>query len=526
MPHILRLSILFTLFFTVAPRPTSASCPTPLPTTSLAEFPAESSTLSFAESVFRASNGTTGHYSVVLRYGRLTEGVAAVLIDAAHGFGGENILAWPTANNAFVGLDAVDIGGNGPNRWVTQWNNQRAPDQNRRFTRFATNTFSFSTPVPPLTELWTPLSSYEHQRGSTGLALLPTSRRLVHVASQRQHHGPNACSAVDHFEWRTLMAARESATGAVVPGLEKTFVSNRCSFNVSQTTRGQEHPHVSGSWFIGDWFVVVWNDRSLTQCGVYARVFDASGSPITGDILVDPYPNCTLSIESAPRVAALGSAFVVVWTRGDFQVMLRSFNLVGTPLSAAQPVNAQTLQKLANPDVAITYSDVCGDYRFFFAVTWWGRIGSSAGPWAPQAMLYQNVIDPSPLIPGAGYLPLDSLSQNRVDHLTDRVSVDFFTKFNASDSACADLTAGFSWTVATPTTEARDYLRRRVVRFQPICSTSSSESSPMSLAATESTSTDTVDSQLAGCEEPNCILFYPSTRPSAEPDLLFPEDFQ
>lgn len=61
-----------------------ATCPTPLAIHSLALFPAESVWVSYAESVFRVTNATTGDYGIVLRYGQRALGTLGTQFDATH----------------------------------------------------------------------------------------------------------------------------------------------------------------------------------------------------------------------------------------------------------------------------------------------------------------------------------------------------------------------------------------------------------------------------------------------------------
>jgi len=431
---------------------------------------------------------------------------------------------------AASGLDLVDIGGSGANRWVVQWVSNGPPISSHHIMWYAIYDATFSGLWSSATPVWPPAEPYEQQRWSSAVGLMPSSRRIVHVGSQFQHHPPNACTLSAHNEWRALLALRESSTGAVVPGKAKFYASNMCSYHPlhqGQQGWGQELPHVATSWFLSDWFVVTWYDRDQHHCGVYARVFDANGAPVTGDILVDePVANCFQPLQgdppvhtmwmTSPRVAASGLGFMVAWGRPDGQVMMRSFLVNGTPLIPARPVALGPLEQAQNPDITVAVANLCGDYQTYFAVSWWSRI-AAAGPWTPQMMVYQNLTDPTPIIPGAGWLNLDAMSQVQNDGLLDRVSIDFFNKANVNDSACDDLTLGASWTMREGPTKKVDLIRRRVIQFQPYC--------PLGAPQGEGDALGPAAGGLSlGCEPPECFVVHPQPPPPAEPSpILFVE---
>lgn len=104
--------------------------------------------------------------------------------------------------------------------------------------------------------------------------------------------------------------------------------------------------------------------------------------------------------------------------------------------------------------------------------------------------------------------------------------MDFFDKWNAYDSACTDLTAGLSWTMAVPTAETSDYLRRRVIRFQPMCSAALYAESDGTGGVSDDATDSIADQAMSGCQAPECIVFQSRPSPPSEPDVIFPEDVE
>lgn len=110
-------------------------------------------------------------------------------------------------------------------------------------------------------------------------------------------------------------------------------------------------------------FVVTWSGNEPSGTGVFARRFDPSGVPVTGDIQVASmtpgYPG-----PGAPGVAMdAGGDFVVVWKDGSASLG-RRFDAAGVPLGAVFPISAPGAPS-DNPEVA---SDSAGN----FLVVWNG----------------------------------------------------------------------------------------------------------------------------------------------------------
>ena len=120
-------------------------------------------------------------------------------------------------------------------------------------------------------------------------------------------------------------------------------------FQVNTYTHGdQRDPDVAR--YPDGHFVVVWGDHGDSPNGIKGRLFQASGAPASGEILLVGLD--TLYSSSPPRVAALpGGGFAVVW--GDFHdILLRRFDREARPLGGAVVVNGVGPGGNAQPDVA------------------------------------------------------------------------------------------------------------------------------------------------------------------------------
>ena len=149
-----------------------------------------------------------------------------------------------------------------------------------------------------------------------------------------------------------------SVTLAQAPGRGPLFQAN------SYTSGGQNEPSVATTTQNGD-FVIVWDsfqqEGSGAGRGIFGRVFDPLGNPLTGDFQVNTY---TFSDQSRPRVAgdAAGN-FVVVWdgyqgsnaTPSDpVGVGGRVFDSGGGAISPAFTVNDPTADPEQRPAVSMS----------------------------------------------------------------------------------------------------------------------------------------------------------------------------
>lgn len=112
-----------------------------------------------------------------------------------------------------------------------------------------------------------------------------------------------------------------------------------------QTDLNQSHPSVAG--LAGGGFVVSWDSYidAEHQNDILCRVFDAGGNPLTDELPVNTYAE---SSQSNPSSAALANGhFVITWQSylqdgfGD-GVFARTFDAAGNPLTGELPVNSIT----------------------------------------------------------------------------------------------------------------------------------------------------------------------------------------
>jgi hypothetical protein len=144
---------------------------------------------------------------------------------------------------------------------------------------------------------------------------------------------------------------------------------------VNTTTAGVQRTHVQGGRSIDaaadDSYVVVWSSTvgDGSGWGVFARQFDAAGTPTSGEIAVNTFTAGDQN-NSAVAVRDDGS-FVVVWQSklqdGSGQgVYAREFDATGTPVTAEIPVTVTTTGNQQMPAIALRAG---GGY----AIAWSGR---------------------------------------------------------------------------------------------------------------------------------------------------------
>jgi len=136
-------------------------------------------------------------------------------------------------------------------------------------------------------------------------------------------------------------------------------------------------------------FVVVWesNMQDEDAAGIFAKVFDAEGRNITGDIQVNTY---TSGNQEFPDVCCLpdGSGFVVVWHSygqdgSDAGVYAKIFNLTGGNLTGDIQVNTYTSNDQAYPSVSCFPN---GD----FVVAWQSYGQESADSYGVYAKIFDS----------------------------------------------------------------------------------------------------------------------------------------
>jgi hypothetical protein len=131
-------------------------------------------------------------------------------------------------------------------------------------------------------------------------------------------------------------------------------------------TQAQDAPKVAT--LAGGAFVVVWQSNQQTgpARGIFARRYDELGDPASGEIAVNTF---TADAQQFPGVAADGAGgFTVVWEGwaqegSEAGVFARSFDAAGTPAGAEFVVNTYTLYSQRTPAIS-------GDGRGRFVVAW------------------------------------------------------------------------------------------------------------------------------------------------------------
>jgi 6-phosphogluconolactonase (cycloisomerase 2 family) len=154
-------------------------------------------------------------------------------------------------------------------------------------------------------------------------------------------------------------------------------------FPVNTTAAGnQSDPAVAVD--VSGNFVVVWTDDALDTGGkgVFARMFDAAGTPLTGEIPINSY---VTGDQSTPTVAMdSGGGFTVAWTDAAQDgsaagLYARRFTSAGLPATVEFAVNATADGAQQHPAVAVDASGT-------ITVAWdsFGQDGSGYGVYVRQ----------------------------------------------------------------------------------------------------------------------------------------------
>jgi hypothetical protein len=125
-------------------------------------------------------------------------------------------------------------------------------------------------------------------------------------------------------------------------------------FHVNTTTTGaQGSPDTAMA--PGGSFVVVWQGPDADADGIWARQYDAAGTPQGGEIAVNI--TTTTGNQSAPAVGVDGSGnFVVTWQGPDSDadgIFAQRFNNSGTPQGGEIAVNATSAGDQVSPAIAV-----------------------------------------------------------------------------------------------------------------------------------------------------------------------------
>ncbi len=120
----------------------------------------------------------------------------------------------------------------------------------------------------------------------------------------------------------------------------------------SNTSDWQEFPSVS-CYSDASGFVVAWYGNQAGDRDIYVRVFNETGGDMTGDILVN-INTTSWQTDSSVRCFPDNSGFVVAWRgnqTGDWDVYVRVFNATGNPRTGGILVNTETTNYQEYPSV-------------------------------------------------------------------------------------------------------------------------------------------------------------------------------
>lgn len=169
-----------------------------------------------------------------------------------------------------------------------------------------------------------------------------------------------------------VFARRFDASGSPLAG----------EFRVNVETIGDQRSASVARRSNGD-FVVVWGGgQDGSGSGIFGRRYDATGTPLTGDFRIN---TVTSFNQHAPEVAMdRNGAFVVVWQSAGldvstYGVAARRFDAAGVPEGQDLRVNAYVTSLQQIPSVASS-----GDGRFVVAWQSYGQDGSDWGVFARQ----------------------------------------------------------------------------------------------------------------------------------------------
>ena len=246
-----------------------------------------------------------------------------------------------TTNNQFASSIARDASG----RFVVVWSDNGTSIWGRRFEADGT-----------------PLGGNFQINTTT-----PTNTSNPHVASD-----PSG-NFVAAWRW-------ESATDEEVKA--RRFDSNGVAlgdeFPVNVFTTGEQR--LGGVAMSPAGFVVSWGGAgSGTANGIFARLFDPAGDPVTSDLHVHTAPLSETEARFPDTAMNAAGDFVVVWddgAGGDSHAFGRRYDGTGAPLGDVFPINAPAAEARI-PRVA---SDAPGN----FVVAWRGTFNPPEGPEVPS----------------------------------------------------------------------------------------------------------------------------------------------
>ena len=192
--------------------------------------------------------------------------------------------------------------------------------------------------------------------GGTGLSLLPL------IASGQVPRGPDfpvapgghpeavAADAAGNFVVTWSAYQDGSQFGVYARRFDASGTPNGPEFRVNVYTTDSQHDSAVAAAPDGS-VLYVWESNALDPSqGISAR-FAAAGAPGGPEFRANAY---TTGVQNAPAVAAGGAGnFVVVWVTGPTAVFARRFDSSGTPLAPEFVVTSSTSTALSNPAVGV-----------------------------------------------------------------------------------------------------------------------------------------------------------------------------
>ena len=152
------------------------------------------------------------------------------------------------------------------------------------------------------------------------------------------------------------------------------------TFFIETTTIGEQiDPTVAATTDGG--FVVAWDGAGTAE--IFAQKFDATGSPVGGETLVNTE---TYSTQYQPTVAELpGGGYVVAWTSTNDEnftqdIRFQRFDASSAPVGAETTVNTTTAGNQYQPAIAATTTG--------FVVVWTDQSPSDGSLWGVYAQRY------------------------------------------------------------------------------------------------------------------------------------------
>ena len=422
--------------------------------------------------------------------------------------------------------DAVSLINGGAELWFLKWHGHYNYDPYEMpiFRRFS----DAMSPLGYENEMFDQTSAAYYSRWSHAVDVLPTTERVVNVDSVLHWVGPNSCYGGSHIEWRTSLQLR-SPDGSQVYGSNLSLASAGCSYDgYHQGTPGwgQEDPDVAAYWYTGgDRFVAVWHERGNGQ-GIVARVFDANGVGLTGDIIVDADAGAAnAETVLSPRVHALSSGFIVTWVRADQTLWMRPYNANGVPFSGKLQVASSTSPKTLAVDISGTTFAPCPGYRpsSYFAITWWDLTPSGSYDYAyPHWRLFQGL---NPPVAIGGDRTIDSQPYIRDPSNPDQGVPPWARASVSFEPGCSDsLNVGFAYWLRDYRyayyNQARRALQRQFFRCPTTAASGASAAQESLLSAASSVPEDASG---LSCAKGECWADVTQASPD-EPPVLFPED--